>query len=97
MKKASATVIYNGKSNQLYNLTINHAGNMITLVTYENEKAKPYVYSSFQDLYKSVLQIAKNNGFYFGKYNQFNADFYDVAWIDCNNPYAVNKYGYKAN
>lgn len=95
MQKANAIVIYDGKTNQLYNLTVNHKGNNITLVSYENEKTvKPYKYENFQLLYKSILQIAKNNNFYFSKYNQFGAVFYDVSWIDINNPAGIKKYGY---
>ena len=60
MRKVSATVIY--KDNTLYNLTVNHKGVLIPLVAYDEISVKhPYEKRTFQTMYKSVLNILKNN------------------------------------
>lgn len=98
MKKASAIVVYNPVSNQIYNLTINHKGNLINMIHYElNGRIQPYKYGSFKEVYETVLSFAKNNGFYYGKYEQFGMEWFDIAWIDISNPAIVNKYGYRRN
>lgn len=58
MRKVSATVIY--KDNTLYNLTVNHKGDLIPLVAYDETSVKhPYEKRTFQTMYKSVLNILK--------------------------------------
>ena len=60
MRKVSATVIY--KDNTIYNLTVNHKGVLIPLVLYDETSVKhPYEKRTFQTMYKSVLNILKNN------------------------------------
>ena len=55
MKKVTATVIY--KDNSLYNLTVIHKNAIIPLVRYSLENdTKPYKYTCFNDLYKSVFE-----------------------------------------
>ena len=64
MRKVSATVIY--KDNAIYNLTVNHKGVLIPLVAYDETSVKhPYEKRTFQTMYKSVLNILKNNNFYY--------------------------------
>ena len=92
MKKVTATVIY--KDNMLYNLTVVHKNAIIPLVRYSLEKdTKPYKYTCFNDLYKSVLNILKNNGFYTGFYTQFGRKWYDIQFINLNNPVNIEKFG----
>lgn len=58
MRKVSATVIY--KDNTLYNLTVNHKGDLIPLVAYDETSVKhPYEKRTFQTMYKSVLNMLK--------------------------------------
>ena len=96
MKKASATVIYDSVSNQIYNLTINHNGEYINLIHYDlNKSPQPYKYETFQGLYETILNFARNNGYYYGRYQAFGSTWYDIQWIDLNNPTIISKYGYK--
>lgn len=96
MKKASATVIYDSKTNKIYNFTINYKGALIPLIRYKpKEQMHIYSYESFQRMYKSVINIAKVNGFYFGKYIEFGVEWYNIEWIDINNQYEINKHSYK--
>lgn len=83
MRKVSATVIY--KDNTLYNLTVNHKGVLIPLVAYEKR--------TFQTMYKSVLNILKNNNFYCGYYEQFGRRWYDIQFINLENPVNIEKFG----
>lgn len=93
MKKVTATVIY--KDNMLYNLTVVHKNAIIPLVRYSLEKdTKPYKYTCFNDLYKSVLNILKNNNFYCGFYNQFGRRWYDIQFINLENPVVIEKFGF---
>lgn len=93
MKKAIATVIY--KNNMIYNLTVNHKNAIIPLVRYDfNDSAKPYKYICFNDLYKSVLNILKNNNFYCGYYDQFGRRWYNILFINLENPNVIEKFGF---
>lgn len=109
MRKASATVIYKAEPRMLpdntsitiyniYNLTINYKNNNITLIQYNADTNKttpaPYDYNNFYGMYETVLNIAKNNGFYFGSYEEFGLDWFDVQWISTEDPWNIRKYGY---
>ena len=98
MKKVVCTVIYRKSTNQIYNLTVNYKGSLTPLVRYyDGENPPPYKYQYFNDMYKSVLNILKNNNMYVGKYNEFNTIWYDIQWIDIDNPCTIHKYAYTEN
>ena len=88
MKKVSATVIY--RDNIIYNLTVNHKGNLTQLVTNDSANSN----SSFQDMYKRVLKILKNNNLYCGYYDMFNRRWYDIQFINLDRPFTIDKIGY---
>ena len=46
-------------------------------------------------MYETILNFARNNGFYYGRYKEFGAIWYDVSWIDINNPVKIEKYGFR--
>ena len=92
MKKVTATVIY--KDNCIYNLTVNNKGRLTTLIAYDETDVKhPYANRTFQTMYKSVLNILKNNNFYCGYYEEFGKRWYDIQFINLENPVEVNKFG----
>ena len=92
MIKVSVTVIY--KDNWIYNLTVNHKGRLVTLIAYdETDVNHPYVNRNFQTMYKSVLNILKNNNFYCDYYEEFGKRWYDIQFINLENPVEVNKFG----
>ena len=92
MIKVSVTVIY--KDNWIYNLTVNHKGKLITLVAYDETDVKhPYANRTFQTMYKSVLNILKNNNFYCDYYEEFGKRWYDIQFINLENPVEINKFG----
>ena len=96
MKKASGTVLYKRSTNQIQYLAINHKNNLIPMINYSVEKVQPYKYKTFNDMYKTVLNFAKNNGFYYASYKEFNRIFYDIQWIDTENPCKIEKFGFNA-
>lgn len=96
MRKASAIVLYNAQTKQVYNLTIKHKGDLIPMVIDgTKDRTQPYCYESFTELYQAILNVAKHNGFYYDSYSAFGANWYDISWIDINNPVTIAKYGFR--
>lgn len=96
MRKAIVTVIYDAKTNYLFNITVNPLrGGKITLLNAKmtNNKLEPaYKDATFKSAYHSALNIIKNNGFYCNSWRDFGATFYEINWIDINNPTEVHYY-----
>ena len=88
MKKVSATVIY--RDNTIYNLTVNHKGNLTQLVTNDSANSN----GSFHDMYTRVLKILKNNSLYCSYYDMFNKRWYDIQFINLDRPFTIEKIGY---
>ena len=44
-------------------------------------------------MYKSVLGIMKENNFYCGYYEQFGRRWYDIQFINLENPVNIEKFG----
>lgn len=93
MKKCVATALY--KDNQLYNLTVNYKGSITPLVCYSpNDQIKPYKYDSFTDMYTSILTVLRVNGYYCKSWLDFGALWFDIQFINIENPFIVNIYPY---
>ena len=96
MKKVNCICLHDNFK-RIVNITvINSHGENVTLLAYnvENTDIKPYEYKHFNDLYKSVLNILKNNNFYVSKCIMFSRIFYSIQFINIKNPYTVENYGY---
>lgn len=97
MKKVKGcTVIYKSGTNQIYNITVNTPSEvMVTLLQYSDTNAndQPYRYSSFQMLYRTVLQILHNNNWYVGSHSAFGGIWYHIDFIDLNNPTEIHRFG----
>jgi hypothetical protein len=97
MKRVVATAVCDLEKNQIYNFSVNHSGRFITLINYTGEKIKPYVYNNFNDLYRAILTILKNNNMYVTSDKSAGAIWYDIQFIDINNPGAgIKKYSLPA-
>lgn len=92
MRKVKAICVY--KDNKVYNLTAQLKDTNITLIHYDLEDTKitPFHHTTFEDLYRSVLGVLKNNDMYVGHYEEFNRKWYDISFIDLNNPTVVSRY-----
>jgi len=44
-------------------------------------------------MYKSVLNILKNNNFYCSYYEQFGRRWYDIQFTNLENPVNIEKFG----
>lgn len=93
MRKVTATAIY--KENRLYNLSVLHGSNLIPLVRYELTGAQPFEYNNFQALYTAVLNLLKSNGFYVDSYKEFGRRWYNIQFLNLENPVKLEKHGYK--
>jgi hypothetical protein len=89
MKKVTATIIY--RNNTIYNLTVNHRGVITPLVTSQN----PVAATSFADMYERALRTIKNNNFYCGYFEAFGGRWYDIQFINLDEPYIVDTHGIK--
>ena len=90
MRKVKAICIY--KDNKVYNLTALLKDTEVTLIHYDQEDERPYQYSTFRDLYMGVLSVLKSNNMYCGHYTEFNREWYDISFIDLDNPTEISKY-----
>ena len=88
MKKCTATVIYKG--NKLYSVYVNRKGLVIPLLTNAMKE-----YENFQALYKSILLMLKANNLYCSYNVAFNAKWYDIQFIDLENPTLIENYSLK--
>lgn len=95
MKRVSVIIIHeNYKTIETMTIRYNNSAQLVDLIR-ENEK--PYKYEYFNDLYKSVLNILKNNNMYAKCWSGFNAKWYDIQWINTKNPTKIENLGYKEN
>lgn len=94
MKKCSATVIYKG--NELYSVYVNRKGFITPLLRYDNNNTETIrKYENFQELYKSVILMLKANNLYCSYIDAFNAKWYDIQFINIENPTYIDNYGLK--
>lgn len=94
MRKATATVIY--KNNQIYNLTVNHCGILVCLALHDETSAKDSNEKrTFHSLYKTVLKILENNNYYCSYYEELGKRWYDIQFINLENPVQIEKFGIK--
>lgn len=83
MKKVNCTVLYQMKNCKyvLLNVTVKHKHSNIKLFdTIRHSTIKEY--NSLNEMYKSILLILKNNGFYVHSFEAFNQTWYDIDFID---------------
>ena len=92
MKKCTCTVIYRYIENryELINITVKHKHENILLYGYQDFRYR-HVY--FNKMYESVLEILKNNNFYVHNWKMFESTWYDIDFIDIDNP-EINRYSY---
>ena len=93
MRKVTATAIYKG--NKLYGLSVLHRNSLIPIVRYDLTGAQPFEYNNFQALYTAVLNLLKSNGFYVDSYKEFGCRWYNIQFLNLENPVKLEKHGYK--
>lgn len=96
MKKVVATCIYSETAEgfRCWNFTVNYRGENTTLVQYTpGEPHEPYVYTYFNDLYTSLINILKQNNFCTQVSTEFGRDFYNIQFIELGTT-VISKYGH---
>ena len=91
MRKVTATVIY--KNNEICNLTVNFCGVLVCLALHETVEKASNEKRTFQSLYKTVLKILKNNNYYCNYQEEFGVRWYDIQFINLENPVEIEKFG----
>ena len=87
MKKAMCAIV-TYKDNWIYNCKImNCKGNFITLIVYDKiDVAHPFKDRSKKTMIESILKICENNGYRLHEKPMFGTTFYNIAFIDLNDP-----------
>ena len=93
MKKVKAICIY--KDNKVYNFTALYKDAEIPLIRYELTGVSPYEYNTFEDLYKDMLSVLKSNDMYCGYSVAFERKWYNISFIDLNNPVEIARFSLK--
>lgn len=91
MKNANvATVIFQtSKEYKVYSLCVNTQDSLIKLVP----TSEPKTYGSLNGMYEAVIRILNANHYTVHKWNEFGTTFYNIQFIDLDNPTQVNRYG----
>ena len=89
MKKCTAVVTYDSATNHIINIGLTDTKGLLINLNLSNSKRK-----CFQDLYASVLKILKNNNYYVEKQTSFDATWYNIVWLDMNDPGRLKRYPY---
>lgn len=78
MREVTATVVYKGGT--VYHLTVHCKADMVNLTMAHRE------YNSFQDMYQAVVDTLINNGFYAAHWVQFGFRWYNILFVNLDNP-----------
>lgn len=92
MKKVKAICIY--RDNKVYNFTALYKDTEIPLIRYSLGDS-PYEYNTFDDLYKDMLSVLKSNDMYCGHIVAFERKWYNISFIDLNNPVEIERFSLK--
>ena len=99
MRKVTVIVLYKQSKNhdyfRLYNITAKYKSRNILLFPYSSYSKQTNKYSSFKELYKSVLNILKANSLYVYSYSEFNTTWYDIDFISLGD-HKINRYAYQS-
>jgi hypothetical protein len=90
MKNTTAIVIFQTSAKyKVYSLYVNTNDSLIKLVPTSESKT----YGSLNGMYEGVIRILNANNFKVHKWNEFGTTFYNINFIDLDNPTQVNRYG----
>lgn len=85
MQKVTAICLHKGYQKIVNFTVVKSNGDLVPLI-YGNHENLAYNYIHFIDLYRDLLSILKQNGFYVAHWKDFNTDFYSINFIDVENP-----------
>ena len=85
MQKVTAICLHKGYQKIVNFTAVKANGDLVPLI-HDNPDSIAYKYTHFLDMYRSLLNILKQNGFYVAHWKDFGADFYSINFIDVENP-----------
>lgn len=85
MKKVTAICLHENYSKVKNFTAVKANGDLVTLIHHNNIELA-YGYNCFQDMYRDLLSILKQNGFYVKHWSAFGLDWYSINFIDIANP-----------
>ena len=85
MQKVTAICLHKGYQKIVNFTAVKANGDLVPLI-HDNTDSIAYKYIHFLDMYRSLLNILKQNGFYVAHWKDFGADFYSINFIDVENP-----------
>ena len=94
MQKVTAICLHKGYQKIVNFSVVKRNGDVVPLIR-DNPHNLAYKYIHFQDMYKSLLTILKQNGFYVTHWQDFGTDFYSINFIDIVNPDTPQVFAYK--
>lgn len=94
MRIANCIVVHNNLKT-LCNITVITRDNHQICLLSNPDTTLRYSYRNLTEIYDSVLNILKNNGFKVQCEDYGNSKLFNIQWIDCNYPWEVNRYFYK--
>lgn len=95
MRKVNAIAVLDRENNICYSLAFRLCnGTTIQMRPYAT-RGNAFGYKDFDQLYELILRLAKNNDFRIEKFHDFEQDWYDIQFIDINNPaQSISRYAY---
>ena len=95
MRMVTAIALYKKSTKQLFNLSVVTTNGITSLIRYNpNEPIEPYKYNDLNDMYRDILSIIKQNNYYVRQFKDFRANWFNIQWIDIENPIEVKIYPY---
>lgn len=93
-KRVTGMCIYHGTKLYKFVVAVTSVGEVsdMGIELYNNRDGEDF--DTFNELYSRLLKLLKNNNFYAKSFSAFNRVFYDIYFIDYENPTLVDNYGY---
>ena len=93
--KRKVTALVTHHDNKIFNITfIRPDGESIEMYSRSDDIITP-CYNSFIHMYNAVLILARNNGYTIPYHNEFNKRWYNIYWVDTNEPDNIQRYAYQ--
>lgn len=84
MQKVTAICLHKGYQKIVNFSVVKSNGDLVQLIS-DNPENLAHKYTHFLDMYKDLLSILKQNGFYVAHWKDFGTDFYSINFIDVDN------------
>ena len=94
MQKVTAICLHKSYQKIVNFTVVKRNGDLVPLIT-DNPANLMYKYLHFSDMYKDLLSILRQNGFYVAHWKDFGSEFYSINFIDVDNPTKPQIFAYR--